>query len=124
MVKEIECPHCHSNVTPKTSLSSATFAVLLVLGITPFILNTVGYIVVYATVFPILGLLETMYYPVDTPLPIPSEVIDALKAMPLSIGVMAIATLVLTLVVGILPAIVYWAFRRGTYYCPMCELTI
>jgi hypothetical protein len=124
LVKEIECAHCHNNVTPKTRFSSAAFTVLLVLGIIPFILNTVGYVVVYSTVSPILGLLQTIPYPGDTLPPIPPEVIDALKAMPLSIGVMAVATLVLTLVIGILPAIVYWAFRRGTYYCPMCELAI
>ena len=117
-------PHCHSNVTPKTRFSLAAFTVLLVLGITPFILNTVGYVVMYCTLSPILGLLETLSYPGDIPLPIPPEITDALKAVPLITGVMAIATLVLTLVVGVLPAIVYWAFRRDTYYCPMCELAI
>ena len=127
MVKEIECPHCHSKVMPKHRFSSATFGMLLVLGIIPFILNIVGFAILWNALSPFLGLLKMM--PTEMPTTpytpqIPPAITDLLTAMPTSLGIMSIANLMLSLITGIVPAVVYWAFRHGTYKCPICEMVI
>jgi len=125
MVKEIECPHCRSKVMPEHRFSSATFVMLLVLGIIPFILNIVGYAILYNTLSPLFGLIRMIPIPSPAPgMPDLRIIIDILTGISTSLWVMSIATLVLNLVTGIIPAIVYWAFRHGTYNCPMCEMAI
>jgi len=129
MIKEIECPHCHGKITPKHRFSSATFAILLVLGVIPFILNIVGYAILWNALSPLLGLLKMIptqapTTPYTPPTGIPPAITDLLTAIPTSLGIMSIASLVLNLVIGIVPAIVYWAFRHGTYNCPMCGMVI
>lgn len=124
MVKEIECPYCHSKIVPKHRFSSAVFVALLILGIIPFILNVIGYAILYNALSPFLGLLKMIPQFPTIPDGTPPAITELLTAIPISLGIMSIANLVLSLVIGIIPAVVYWAFRHGTYNCPICEMAI
>jgi hypothetical protein len=125
MVKEIEYPYCHAKVVPKHRFSSTTFNILLVLGIIPFILYLIGCAMLYNSISPLLGLLGMMpTSPTYPGQPDPRMVINALTGMFTSFEIMAVAGVVLYLIIGIIPAIIYWAFRHDTYACPSCEMEI
>ncbi|HID91231.1 TPA: hypothetical protein EYP44_04645 [Candidatus Bathyarchaeota archaeon] len=120
---EIECPHCHATITPKGRFSAAAFAVLLALGVLPFVLSIIS----LASLLDALRLLMEMPPP-NVPTPVPIEIPPEITALGVrvaaSMGLLAASYLILSLVVGLVPAVVYLAVRRGSYKCPACDLPI
>ena len=123
MVSEVERPHCHSKVVPKSRFSAFTFATLLFLGILPFILTLTSYLLV----FDVFRLMlekkpEAFSYSPPPSFPIPSEITQLMQRATTLIIMLSFSYLLLTLIVGIIPAVVYLAVRRGSYKCPECNL--
>ena len=125
MVKEVECPHCHAKVLPEKRFSVFTFTVLLILGLLPFILNLISYILVLDALYPVFRKpQEIIPYPTPTPMPMIPEFTLIIERAVLSLGLLSISYLILSLILGLIPAVVYLAVRRGSYKCPECDLPI
>ena len=108
MAKEIVCPHCHTEIIPKETFSIGTFLMLTFLGILPFILYLVGMLVIGNSIFSIFS------------------IFNLIRSDMISLGLMLllISSLILTLIVGLIPAINYWINKKDSYKCPVCELKI
>lgn len=124
-MSEIECPHCHLKVVPKSRFSVFTFTILLFLGILPFILTLTSYLLVF-DVFRLMLEKKPEIFSYQTPpsFPIPLKLTQILQKATTSIALLSFSYLLLTLIVGIIPAVVYLAVRRGSYKCPECNLPI
>lgn len=125
MVKEVECSHCHVKVLPEKRFSTFTFAVLLVLGLLPFTLILLSYILVFDTFYQLFRKPQgVLSYPMPTPMPMPPEFTLMIERAVLSLGLLSISYLILSLIIGLIPAVIYLAVRRGSYKCPECDLPI
>jgi hypothetical protein len=123
---EIECPYCHNKVLPKGRFSASAFAALLTLGVIPFVLNILGGIFLLDA---IRLLSEMSPKEVAPTIPgiiptIPPQVTLAMERIVTSGMLLAVSYLILSLVLGLIPAVVYLASRRGSYKCPICGLPI
>ncbi|MDH5816682.1 MAG: hypothetical protein QE164_07900 [Candidatus Nezhaarchaeota archaeon] len=117
-VIEIECPHCHNKVVPKKRFSRLTFTGLLIIGLIPFVLFLVLN-VLYMLALP--SLLRSMTAGLPSMLFNLEALITALFLIMIPTS---IATLLLVLVIGIIPATIYLSVRRDTYKCPRCSMTL
>ncbi|MEM4576361.1 MAG: hypothetical protein QW701_02720 [Candidatus Nezhaarchaeales archaeon] len=115
---EIECPYCHSRIVPKKRFSRLTFAGLMVIGLLPFLIFLVFNVLFMLA---LSSLLRSMT--ADTPLEL-----FGLEALISALYPVAIATsiafLLLVLVIGVVPAIIYWSVRRDTYKCSVCGMAL
>ncbi|MEM0233259.1 MAG: hypothetical protein QXL22_04485 [Candidatus Nezhaarchaeales archaeon] len=110
---EIECPHCHNKVVPKKRFSRLAFTVLLIIGLIPFVL----FLVLYMLALPLLLRSMTAGLPSMPLMPFNLEAL--ITALFLIMIPTSIATLLLVLVIGIIPATIYLSVRRDTYKCPL-----
>lgn len=135
MVREIECPYCHSKVVPRHRFSAGLFVVLLVVGLLPFALTVTALANLFRTIAALwmIGQAVTLVgieqqIPLPTPYQAPSLINEALRGfvsgMLTSLALSALGGLLLILIVGLIPAIAYWAARRGTYKCPECGMPL
>lgn len=123
MAKEIVCPHCHTEIIPKETFSIGTFLMLIFLGILPFTLYLIGILMIGSSIFSIFNLIRSFFPP--TPLTPELQMIkDQLDRLSLGSLLLLISSLILTLIVGLIPAINYWINRKDSYKCPVCELRI
>ncbi|MEM4468755.1 MAG: hypothetical protein QXS32_06825 [Candidatus Nezhaarchaeales archaeon] len=115
---EIECPHCHNKVVPKKRFSRLAFTVLLIIGLIPFVL----FLVLYMLALPLLLRSMTAGLPSMPLMPFNLEAL--ITALFLIMIPTSIATLLLVLVIGIIPATIYLSVRRDTYKCPLCGMIL
>jgi len=121
LIEQVECPHCHAKVMPKSRLSTFVFVALLILGLLPFVLNVAGILNTLGSLRALSGESSELSMLRDI---IPQQVIEALGGLVISFGLLWISHLVLSLVLGVIPAVIYLAFRHGSYKCPTCNLPI
>ncbi|MEM3872318.1 MAG: hypothetical protein QXE05_07155 [Nitrososphaeria archaeon] len=123
MAKEIVCPHCHVEIVPKETFSIGTFLMLIFLGILPFTLYLIGMLMIGNSIFSIFNLIRS-YFP-QTPLTPELQIIkNQLDMLSLGTILLLVSSLILTLIVGLIPAINYWINKKDSYKCPVCELRI
>lgn len=115
---EIECPYCRSRVVPKKRFSRLTFAGLMIIGLIPFVIFLV-FNVLFMLALPSLIRSMTAGSPLE---------LLGLEALISALYPVAVATstafLVLILVIGVIPAIIYWSVRRDTYKCSACGMAL
>lgn len=115
---EIECPHCHNKVVPKKRFSRFVFTGLLIIGLIPFV---VFLILNALSMLALPSLLRSMTAGLS---PMPFDFEALITALYIIMIPTSIATLLLVLVIGIIPATIYLSVRRDTYKCPMCGMTL
>lgn len=115
---EIECPYCHNKMVPKKRFSRLAFIGLLIIGLIPFVV-----FLIFNTLF-ILAL-PSLLRSMAAGLPsMPFDFEALISTLYLTIIPTSIATLLLTLIIGIVPATIYLAVRRDTYKCSMCSMAL
>lgn len=101
---------------------------LLILGMLPTFLYLVGiyYLVdAFTTMSRILSnLLGQVPLVPGMELTIPPEVTRIFGSVLVSVGAFQLAFILLIIIIGLTPAVIYLSVRRGTYRCPICRMPL